>query len=280
MRHALRAACAAGLIAASLAAASPTAANPAPAPDPVALCRQAILTAEREWAVPPALLHAIARVESGRADPRTGAVNPWPWTINAEGQGRWYATKQEAILAAEALQARGIRVIDVGCMQVNLHHHPQAFANLEEAFDPLANARYAGVFLTRLFQQRRSWEQAAASYHSSTPELGEAYRLKVMAAWPAMAGRMAEERRREGMVAVWNAERPASARPAPGTASANGFQRLALDLAQRPASGPANGPARLRGLLDLSVPPSRTTIRGPGGRSVQLVELAEVPFRR
>ena len=265
MRHALRFAC-------LFAFALPAAANPMPAQDPGALCRQAILTAERERAVPPALLHAIGRVESGRADPRTGVVNPWPWTINAEGQGRWFTTKNEAILAAQALQARGVRLIDVGCLQVNLHHHPQAFATLDEAFDPLANARYAGLFLSRLFQQRRDWEQAAAGYHSATPERGEAYRLKVMAAWPAMTVRLAEERRRDAMVATWQA-----GRPAPGTAPANGFELLAADLARRPATGPA----RLRGLLDPPVvTPTRTTLRGPGGRLIQLVELAEAPFRR
>lgn len=272
MRHALHAVC----LAASLGLAPIPAGATSPAPDPATLCRQAILTAEREHAVPPALLHAIARVESGRADPRTGAVQPWPWTINAEGQGRWFATKQEAVAAAQALQARGIRLIDVGCLQVNLHHHPQAFATLENAFDPVVNARYAGRFLKSLFQQRRDWEQAAASYHSSTPELGEAYRLKVMAAWPAMAGRIAEERRRNGLVATWNAERPAAARGAlTGPASVDGFQALALELASR---SPGTGASRRRGLLDPT--PTRTTIRGIAGRPIQVVELAEMPFRR
>jgi hypothetical protein len=125
-------------------------------------CRQAILTAEREHRLPTALLHAIARVESGRPDPRTGAAVSWPWTINAEGQGRFFPTKEAAIAAVRTLQARGVTVIDVGCLQVNLHHHPRAFASLDEAFDPVANARYAGLFLTRLHQNTRSWERAAA----------------------------------------------------------------------------------------------------------------------
>ena len=86
--------------------------------DPALLCRQAIQAAEREHRLPASLLHAIAKVESGRLDPRTGLVAPWPWTINAEGQGRSFSTKAEAIAAVEALRARGVRLIDVGCLQV------------------------------------------------------------------------------------------------------------------------------------------------------------------
>ena len=75
-------------------------------------------------AVPPQLLAAIGRVESGRRDPVTGVWGAWPWTINAEGSGSYFDTKAEAIQAVQALQARGVRSIDVGCMQVNLMHHP------------------------------------------------------------------------------------------------------------------------------------------------------------
>lgn len=126
---------------------------------------------------------AIARVESGRPDPRTGVVQPWPWTINAEGVGRFFDTKEQAIAAVLALQARGVRSIDVGCMQVNLLHHPFAFSSLEEAFDPLSNALYAGRFLAALYGQLASWPVAAAAYHSQTPELGAEYRRRVMIAW-------------------------------------------------------------------------------------------------
>lgn len=150
---------------------------------PGALCAPAIAAAEREHGVPPGLLGAIARVESGRSDPATGRTVAWPWTINAEGQGRYFATKTEAVAAAAALLARGVKLIDVGCMQVNLHHHPQAFPHLEAAFDPMINARYAGLFLRRLQAARGDWVIATAHYHSATPEFGDVYRAKVMAVW-------------------------------------------------------------------------------------------------
>ncbi len=62
-------------------------------------------------------------------------------------------------------------------------HHPDAFGSLEQAFDPMANASYAGRFLTQLYQQTGTWPKAAAGYHSLTPEIGAEYERKVMAVW-------------------------------------------------------------------------------------------------
>ena len=147
------------------------------------LCRAAISEAERGANLPRGLLQAIGRVESGRRDPETGHFAPWPWTINAEGEGKYFPTREAAIAHVRQLQARGVRIIDVGCMQVNLHHHPNAFASLEQAFDPLTNARYAARFLTELNGGRADWRQAAGFYHSQTPERAGPYREKVLAAW-------------------------------------------------------------------------------------------------
>jgi hypothetical protein len=147
------------------------------------LCRAAITEAERGANLPRGLLQAIGRVESGRRDPETGHFAPWPWTINAEGEGKYFPTREAAIAHVRQLQARGVRIIDVGCMQVNLHHHPNAFASLEQAFDPLTNARYAARFLTELNGGRADWRQAAGHYHSQTPERAGPYREKVLAAW-------------------------------------------------------------------------------------------------
>ena len=161
-----------------------------PPPAPGIQCRQAIHAAERTAAIPMQLMAAIARVESGRPDGQ-GAIHPWPWTINAEGAGQYFASKDAALAAVRALQARGVRSIDVGCMQVNLHHHPAAFATLDQAFDPATNAAYAARYLNVLYAATRDWTRATASYHSATPDLGEAYQRRVAAVWP-------EEQRRGG----------------------------------------------------------------------------------
>lgn len=161
--------------------------------DPTQLCRAAIAQAEREAGIPAGLMQAIGRVESGRRNPETGAFGPWPWVINAEGQGRFFPDAPAAIAAVRELQGRGVRIIDTGCMQINLHHHPQAFPSLEEAFDPVANARYAASFLTRLNETRRDWALTAGHYHSQTPERAEGYRARVLAAWPEETARLARE---------------------------------------------------------------------------------------
>jgi hypothetical protein len=150
---------------------------------PFAQCEAAIATAERDAALPPGLLGAIGRVETGRFDPTRGRVRPWPWSINVEGADQVFPTKEAAIEAVADLLARGVRSIDVGCLQVNLLYHPNAFASLDEAFDPDRNAAYAARFLRDLFAERQDWAAAAAAYHSRTPELGSAYRQRVLATW-------------------------------------------------------------------------------------------------
>ncbi len=151
---------------------------------PGATCRAAITAAEQRYGIPTGLLLAIGVVESGRRDDATGARQPWPWTINAEGEGRYFDSKAQAVAWVRAAQAGGVRSIDTGCMQVNLKHHPDAFPSLEQAFDPVANADYAARFLRELRDGPAggNWMRAVGFYHSQTPELAEPYRQQVQAA--------------------------------------------------------------------------------------------------
>ena len=146
-------------------------------------CLPAIAAAEQARGTAPGLLGAIGVVESGRRDPKTGVRTPWPWTVTSEGVGTLYPSKAEAIRAVQALQARGVSSIDVGCMQVNLQSHAGAFRDLDQAFDPAANALYAAKFLTSLYARLGTWPAAAAGYHSMTPSLGAQYGKLVAAVW-------------------------------------------------------------------------------------------------
>jgi hypothetical protein len=156
--------------------------DPAPSSS-IVDCRSAAAATEQSAGLPSGLLLAIGQVESGRLDPATGRIEPWPWTTNHAGEGHYFASAEDAILWVAAQQAAGNQSIDVGCFQVNLYYHPDAFATLAEAFDPTANALYAAAFLNRLHEQSGSWLAAVALYHSADPVEGRRYSGRVMAAW-------------------------------------------------------------------------------------------------
>jgi hypothetical protein len=146
-------------------------------------CRSAAIAFEKSAGLPSGLLLAIGQVETGRPDPLGGRLEPWPWSINDNGEGHYFDSAHAAIASVAARQAAGSRSIDVGCFQVNLMYHPDAFASLAEAFDPAANARYAAALLNRLHEQSGSWPAAIALYHSADPLEGRSYRDRVMEAW-------------------------------------------------------------------------------------------------
>ena len=145
-------------------------------------CGAAVDAAERRYGIPPGLLAAMARVESGRPGP--DGVSPWPWTTNVNGRGRFYASKAEAVAEVRRMQDGGQVFIDVGCLQVDLGHHPSAFATLEEAFDPAANADYAARYLLLLATRFAAgdWMVAAGFYNTMTAGKADSYRAEVSAA--------------------------------------------------------------------------------------------------
>jgi hypothetical protein len=163
--------------------AAPALARASPFQDSAQMCEQAITKAELAGKTPPGMLAAIGQVESGRLDPQTGGMRTWPWTINAEGNGQFFPTKALAVAAVAALQAAGVRSIDVGCMQVNLMYHPDAFRSLDQAFDPAANAAYAVRFLNALYRRTGDWPKTIAAYHSLTPDIADGYQHRVLVTW-------------------------------------------------------------------------------------------------
>ena len=147
-----------------------------------AQCRDAIASAESRHGTLPGLLLAIAKAESGRPLPPLPGLQPWPWAINADGEAYYFDSKAAAVAWTLAALGRGVGQIDVGCMQINLQSHPTAFAGIEQAFDPTANADYAARFLAGLRTGAGgNWFAAVGHYHSYTPELAADYRERVSA---------------------------------------------------------------------------------------------------
>lgn len=184
-------------------------------------CVPAILAAADRHGIDRNVLLAIGRVESGLT----------PWVINAAGEPHAFASRDLAVAGTAALLAGGTRSIDVGCMQVNLAWHPQAFADLNEAFDPAANADYAARFLRRLYAETGSWPAAMARYHSSLPQHQARYACAVQAELAALRG---------------ETPRPCTAMPTTAAAAVPAVRRPGLHVIH-PGAAPPSGIVILRG---------------------------------
>ena len=140
-------------------------------------CDQAAMNAAQTSNVPVDIMLAVTRVETGRSD--GNQINPWPWAINLDGNGHWFADADQAIAFADEQLAQGIENFDVGCFQINLRWHGAEFTSLADVFDPQTNADYAARFLSDLYAEKGDWQQAVAAYHSRTPELAAVYVQKI-----------------------------------------------------------------------------------------------------
>lgn len=150
------------------------------AADPSDLCSVAAQDAARESGVPGALVRAVMTAESGRPAGKGGTLRPWPWALNVDGRGYWPDTREQALDMIDGFLREGRTSIDIGCFQINLRWHGQAFASPEEMIDPARNAAYAVRFLLELKEKTGSWRDAAGAYHSRDPDRAEGYvqRLK------------------------------------------------------------------------------------------------------
>lgn len=152
--------------------------------DDALVCMEATQKFEHKYQIKEHLLTTISSVETGRWDEKRQQRLAWPWTINAQGKGMFFKTKGEAIREVKRLQKAGVKSIDVGCMQINLSYHPNAFKNLNEAFDPEKNVEYSAKFLKSLYKRKgNDWIKAAMAYHSSAPKKARAYKKKLATAY-------------------------------------------------------------------------------------------------
>lgn len=253
--------------------AQPVAVPQPPRPDFVSttdpnLCGRAALAAERGYHIPDQFLVAMGRVESGRHLPN-GLYVAWPWTVNAQGKGYMYATRQEAIEAVRTFWEQGIRSIDVGCMQVNLQQHADAFPSLEAAFDPATNASYAARFLVELFARTGSWPRAAAAYHSFTPDIGTAYQWKVLESWALPSGANGPTPLTHAVPRTQPLAHSTQPVVAYATAAGNAAMRQAMTGAPSSASPGAPGIRSFHGgAQGFNPPPSRPAMAEGSGRSL------------
>ena len=148
------------------------------------LCINATQKMEKVYQIKKHMLTTIANVETGRWNAQKKQKNAWPWTINAQGKGMFFNTKAEAVKKVKELQAQGVKSIDVGCMQINLIYHSDAFNSIEEAFDPQKNVEYAAKFLKKLYKNNdKDWIKAAMAYHSGIQSKALKYKKKIVSTY-------------------------------------------------------------------------------------------------
>jgi len=150
------------------------------------VCKRAASEAALSTGVPVSVLLAISLTETGRN--QNGKFEPWPWTVNMEGVGKWLDTRKEAVDFAESGFNRGALSFDIGCFQLNYKWHGKAFQSIEQMFDPKINALYAARYLLDLFRETGNWDDAAGAYHSRTPKYANRYKKRFARIHAALGG--------------------------------------------------------------------------------------------
>ncbi|WBL77201.1 transglycosylase SLT domain-containing protein [Bradyrhizobium xenonodulans] len=123
-------------------------------------CEREMARASRQHGIPLGILYAVGLTETGRR----GSL--YPYALGADGQTVFARDINDAIANFEAMRAKGIKLIDLGCMQVNHYYHGDKFASVRAMFDPARNVDYAARFLKELKQREGSWTMAVARYNA------------------------------------------------------------------------------------------------------------------
>ncbi|NJO34897.1 MAG: lytic transglycosylase domain-containing protein [Rhodospirillales bacterium] len=124
------------------------------------LCERQMVRAAEKHGVPLGVLYAVGLTETGRGDSLR------PYALNIEGRAFYDDDKATALRRFESARASGVKLIDVGCMQINHHFHARKFASIGDMFEPAVNVDYAARFLKELRMREGSWTMAVARYHA------------------------------------------------------------------------------------------------------------------
>ncbi|NBN64866.1 transglycosylase SLT domain-containing protein [Microvirga tunisiensis] len=116
--------------------------------------------AARAYNIPLGVLYAVGLTETGRRNSLS------PYALNIEGEPKFLSDARSAEAEVIAARARGKKLIDIGCMQINHHFHGEKFRSVAHMLEPRANVRYAARFLNELYARQGTWTMAVARYHA------------------------------------------------------------------------------------------------------------------
>lgn len=134
--------------------------QPAQSAQGEAACEREMTQAAARHDVPLGVLYSVGLAETGRK----GSLAPY--ALNIEGRAAFAASAGDALRLFEAARATGVKLIDLGCMQINHHYHGGEFPSPRAMLDPHRNVDYAARFLKELRQREGSWTMAVARYHA------------------------------------------------------------------------------------------------------------------
>lgn len=141
--------------------------------------------------VPAKLLYAVALVESGRPV-EEGRIEPWPWTLNIEGQGFFFETREELYLALIQTAKDG-RSFDIGYMQLNWKWKFDRLHSAWLATDPTMNVLTGCRIIREHYDgvAAGNWFRAAGLYHREANDevsqtIRERYTQKVQQTWRSL----------------------------------------------------------------------------------------------
>jgi soluble lytic murein transglycosylase-like protein len=123
-------------------------------------CEREMARAARSYGVPLGVLYAVGLAETGRG----GSLRPY--ALNIGGKATYDVGKHDALRRVQEARLAGVKMIDVGCMQINHHFHARSFSSVEDMLDPSKNVDYAARFLQELKVREGSWTMAVARYHA------------------------------------------------------------------------------------------------------------------
>lgn len=123
-------------------------------------CEAEILRAADRYDIPPGILYAVGLTETGVK----GSLQPY--ALNIEGKAVFAKSASEAVHVFSEARGRGVKLIDLGCMQINHHYHGEHFRSIGEMLNPARNVDYAARFLSQLKRRHGTWSMAVARYHA------------------------------------------------------------------------------------------------------------------
>jgi soluble lytic murein transglycosylase-like protein len=123
-------------------------------------CEREMARAAQLHGIPLGILYAVGLTETGHR----GALHPY--ALGAEGRTVFAKDMKDAMTNFESMRRRGVRLVDLGCMQINYYYHGEKFDSVQAMFNPAKNVDYAARFLKELKQRERSWTMAVARYNA------------------------------------------------------------------------------------------------------------------